>query len=648
MLNRPATWLFTVLAGCSFLDQQSNWSEQLDPSGPCWEVNLVNGLDESDTSELHNLFECLNQSGNFDAFIILDETLETPDRNGNPLGMALIKASNQLPTSGYDVFGITGKLIEIIQTYQSNTDLFLESTVEMIYGTPYHHIDEDFDLDSESALEQGPAVAFIMLASETASVVLDEGQAVPDRIVEIIDSDVGQDGICQLAGLVHTDDAELAGVAERLVPAIADAWIRSNNTANNLWQGDSGNSIRDLLDEARFGQDGSFIHTVQTPLTSILQDSRVQTNTKQVLLDAARNDYLEHLPTQVLYLANVDPHGIPLTSSSSSGISALQAGARLIANSNMELECEVLGFEFEFDNMATSILRELAERDADDVTEGLELISSLLGSRLTQAVAEEIADSGVCPAINRQMLSDLKVINRLQDPAVGDLVIVVHGMLDAVYDQGNYNRLPEVVDILSALHEEGLTPAIDELLRDIGPSPFSQDVSTWIATLNDPNALQVDACPEGAEPYDFDQLWETAADVLTEDASSPLKPIGIHLLQSDRLWTFIDRSSALAVQDDASVHALPDVLVEIVADQNVRDVQTTLLPPINDPNLWEPAMLVVESTAVRDALISPTTTVEGPLPFVARLIRSDTVTVMLQTIELILDSLGSGDDTASP
>lgn len=642
-------WLLTVLAGCSFGDQDSSWEEQLEPSGPCWEVNLVDGLDSSNTDELHSLFQCLNQTGNFDALTGLDDAMDTPDRDGVPLGMTVIELSNNLPTSGYDVFGIAGKLIEIIETYQSDTDLFLESTVEMIYGVPYHHIDESFELGANGALQQGPAVAFIEMMGDIATVVLDEGQDVPDELVAISESSFGQNGICTLAGLVHTDDTELREVAERMVPAIADAWIRSNNTDNNLWNGSTGNSIRDLIEATHITDETSFFDVVRTPMTSILADSRVQEATKQVLLEAAQDGDLAHLPTQVLYLANVDNSGIPLTSSSSTGVSALQAGARLIANSNTELTCEVLGFELEFDNMATAILRELAERDSDDVTEGLELLSSLLGSRLTQAIIEEIADSGVCPAIDRQMLSDLEVINRLQDPAVGNLVVVVHGMLDAVYDQGNYNRLPEVVDLISAVHEEGLSKPIDEVLRDVASTSLSQDISTWIATLNDPSMLEVESCPDGATPYDFDQIWNKAKDfTAASDTDSPLWPIAIHLLQDDKTWNFIDRSSALAIQDEASIHALPKVVVEVFADQNVRDVQSTLLPPINDPNLWKPFLRIAESSSVRDAMIRPSSEVEGPLPFIARLITSDTVTVMLQTIELILDSLRPGDNTSSP
>ena len=518
----------------------------------------------------------------------------------------------------------------------------------MIYGVAYHDIDETFDLGSDEALNQGPAVAMIELMAETSTVILDEGQSVPDELVELTESSFGQDGICTLAGLVHTEDTELREVAEQMVPAAADAWIRSNNTDNNLWAGTTGNSIRDLIEATHITRDTSFFDVVRTPMTSILADFRVQEATKQVLFDAAQAGDLEHLPTQVLYLANVDTTGVPLASSSSTGVSALQAGARLISNSNTELTCEVFGFEIEFDNMATAILQELAERDSDDVTEGLELLSSVLGSRITQTIIEEIADSGICPAVDRQLLADLEVINRLQDPAVGNLVVVVHGMLDAVYDQGNYNRLPEVVDLISAVHEENLAKPIDEVLRDVASTSLSKDIGTWIATLNDPSMLQVDACPDGSTPYDFDQVWNMAQDLAAGDHSTTaLRPVAIHLLESDKFWTFIDRASALAVQDEASIHSLPKVVVEIFADQNVQEVQSTLLPPINEPTFWKPLLRVAESPEVRDALIQPSSKIEGPLPFIARLITSDTVTVMLQTIEVILDSLGSGDDSSS-
>ena len=50
---------------------------------------------------------------------------------------------------------------------------------------------------------------------------------------------------------------------------------------------------------------------------------------------------------------------------------------------------------------------------------------------------------------------------------------------------------------------------------------------------------------------------------------------------------------------------------------------------------------VLESSIV----IALTSEVEGPLPFLARLITTDTVTVMLQTLDLVLDSLGAEESS---
>ena len=61
---------------------------------------------------------------------------------------------------------------------------------------------------------------------------------------------------------------------------------------------------------------------------------------------------------------------------------------------------------------------------------------------------------------------------------------------------------------------------------------------------------------------------------------------------------------------------------------------------VRDPNIWGPSLEVLENPELMAAVTAPTGEHEGPLPFVARLIRSDTVTVMLQTIDLLLDSLG--------
>ena len=65
---------------------------------------------------------------------------------------------------------------------------------------------------------------------------------------------------------------------------------------------------------------------------------------------------------------------------------------------------------------------------------------------------------GALRVLNDDLIDDLIVLERLNDPAVGNLVEVIHGMLDAVYQEGELNRLPETVDLMSVLYAQNLLP----------------------------------------------------------------------------------------------------------------------------------------------------------------------------------------------
>jgi hypothetical protein len=55
----------------------------------------------------------------------------------------------------------------------------------------------------------------------------------------------------------------------------------------------------------------------------------------------------------------------------------------------------------------------------------------------------------------------------------------------------------------------------------------------------------------------------------------------------------------------------------------------------------------MENSEIMDAAGNAGGDTEGPLPFVARLITSEAVTVMLQTVDMLLDSLGGTDEDSS-
>ena len=53
-----------LLFSCQESAEAPRWQDQLAPSGPCWFVQLGDGLSEESTTELHALFDCVNQNGN--------------------------------------------------------------------------------------------------------------------------------------------------------------------------------------------------------------------------------------------------------------------------------------------------------------------------------------------------------------------------------------------------------------------------------------------------------------------------------------------------------------------------------------------------------------------------------------------------------
>jgi hypothetical protein len=117
-----------------------------------------------------------------------------------------------------------------------------------------------------------------------------------------------------------------------------------------------------------------------------------------------------------------------------------------------------------------------------------------------------------------------------------------------------------------------------------------------------------------------------------------------HVLDSEHLWTIVERGSALALEPESHIHDLPALMVDLLTSDDAEENSALLLDALDDPVLWDSSLILLESDAIRDAILHPTDEVQGPLPFMAQLIVSDTVTVMLQTLYLVLDTLGANEN----
>ena len=411
----------------------------LTPSGPCWDINLADGIDETSTDELHDVFACLDRQGNLEALTDVDRAMEAENRSGEPIGLTVAKLTNALPTSGYDLLGLAGKALQPFEDYHEDADLILEAAVESIYGIPYDQVSDEFDLGSPDNLNAGVLVPAITLGSEAASVLLDgvlgplrgRGLDARERPLRCRCMHDGRRGLCRTTTQTHRRWTH--GQSCRSLDSCIEHGER------HLGWGQQ-ELIRDLIDLAAIGEDVGPMDELRPIVRALLADDNVQRNTKIALTQAAAAGHIVHLPVQLQYLADVSASGIPLSSGTAGQVSALQAGARLIHQGNTEVDCRIdipilPDIEFSLGNLSVSILERLAEMDEDAAVDSVGFLGEVLNFGLTQTILDTILSTDVCPVLNDDLIDDLIVLERLNDPAVGNLVEVIHGMLDAVYQE---------------------------------------------------------------------------------------------------------------------------------------------------------------------------------------------------------------------
>lgn len=621
------------------MDPEEHWVDQLSPEGPCWNVNLVDGLDEESTQEIHSLFDCLNKTGNLAPLAEIDEALDQETRFQEPAGLALARLTNALPTSGFDVFGVAGKLLQLMDQFFDDAEVVQAVTVEIIHGVPFSEVDQAVHEPSS-----GLIVPLLGVTQQAATVLLDQGASAHSALVEATDSQLMADAFCSVVGTMQSEDDELSAFTDDLLPNLGSAWILASNSSNDIWPEASGNSVRDLIDFVDFTGESSTFGTAEDDIRSILGDSRVQRSAKDALVDAANAGHFTLLTRQLLHLASVDPDGRGLSGPGAEDISALRAGLRMLDAANDELVCTIplVGYDIELGNLSVEILKELTEMDTDTAVERLDLLGDVLGFGFTQVLADALVSSGACPAFTQQLLNDLRVIERLNDPEVENLVAVVQGLLNAVYVPGGQNRLAETVNIASTLHRSGAMLPMEEALRDLSESDLSSAATTLLLSVIDPSSLNTSACPEGAAPLSFDSLWGYLHDGFSgESEDTGLLEVAAAVRDSPEAWVLLDRAALLAANPDARVQELPRLSIELLTAPSGNEAAAIAKKLVADLELYRAALTLAENQALVASLTEPSGDHGGPLVFLAKLILSDTVTVMLQTINLVLDSLGA-------
>lgn len=615
--------MFAYVLACSTASTRPAWLEQREPSGPCYEANLLDGLSEESTEELHDVFDCLNRQGAFEPLSDAVDAMDAAASSGDPAGVELARFVNE---GEVDLGSVASLGLDAIES--GELSYWSEVFVEVLYGTSYDQVAASVDLRSGAALDDGLVRPMLPSVRFAAKAALDHDLEPTSAFGEALASE----HVAVAVG--RFEELAVQGLFDEVPADLGDAIERSRNADNDRWSGASGDSMRDLAEALvlETGNDGRIaLEHIADPMRAVLADEQVKAGLKSTLIDLDDGGHLRQLPPQLVYLAQVDAEGNALQSGDDSALVAL---LRLVKRGNGSMTCSVdLGvtsLDIEIENLAVRILEQLADQDVNTVEDGVGLLGAILGVPLTEELMLLIADSGLCDRFDRQMVEDIQAIDRFNDAATSDLLRALLWTLQA-FHHVDESKIPELVDVLATARTFNADRPLEELLRDIGTSALVYDFVDVLAELRP----------------DFDTLWDAveAAFSIRSDGRSGVEqvaPVLQAMLVQDGTWHTLGNAATLLQRGDARSAELLARLPGLV--QEDLPVLTGAGEALQIEAVTDPALRVIETPEVIDALGRAELATEGPLPFLGRLVVGGTLSEILELLQWSLDLLG-GDES---
>ncbi len=630
-------WVLVAL-GCA---SQPSWRDQLAADSPCYRVVLNDGLDEESTDELNDLYGCLNATGNFDSLQLTMSSLESTSPDGVPAGIEVARLVNHLPNADVDVFGLAGTAVDLLQAEDRPIDEILDVVLEIDYGVPAARVrEEGFDLNDSAALEAGLLIPLREDLPIYAQILREEALYV--RIGDTLASPELPRIASFAAQVLDTSDPDVSGAIERLPQDLGSAVFATRNTSNNQWSGATDDSLRDvatvlLVNEAQLMKD------LAPSANAILGDEQLRNALADRLISWHDRGQLQPLLSEVALLASVDTDGNSLQDGEDS---ALYAFLRLLHDANRPMSCSldlwVTDLNVDLGNVAVFILETIADFDPGAAQTGLGLLGGILGWDISQGLANTIADSGVCPVITTQMVSDLQVIDVMSESRFDHLMLVFVEAMDTLEaGGGNDSRVDAVADLTEVLIDHGAVHPVEELVRDVDGEPLVDDVLTLVPVLDDPEAFGLDS-----DAYTLRELLEVASGLFAEDngelSFEPWLPLIGPLVDRDALWVTLGRAATLLDDEQSQLSRIVAILPPLLAVDPELESAQGLAPLLGDPELAEPLLRVVETDGVADALLATEGTAEFPEPplaFLGRMMVGGTLDDLLGMIDRVFSAL---------
>lgn len=643
-----------MLAACGSRPDAADWTSVPTPTGPCYAVNLADGLSEVDSVELGLLFDCLDQDGSLAPFAGVFGALGVPAADGLPAGAQVGRLWNTLPGAlDFDLVALLGEAQALLAEDPPLLAPLLELAVESLYGQAYGAVVAAGTPADASTLDRGLVTPLIPVVADAADAVRVDGPAIPRLVADALVSPTTDDALCTLQAIATTDDPAVQAVTATVLPHLGAAIDATRSPANDRWPGATGDSAQDLV-RAIAGAtlaDGTSLRVAAAPtLEALLADPALAERLRLALLDAEAGGHLAPLAAQLGWMATVNAGGAPLSAGEDSALHAL---LRLLAQANQPFSCAVdLGFttlEADLGNLSVTLLRTLAAQDPAAAVFATALLGEALGWGLTESTLSLIAGTGLCPVLDDQLVADLPALDRFNDPPAGDLVVVLLNVLDAfITESPSTDRLPALVDALDLVYSAGLVPPLEELLRDAGGSPFLRDILLVLPVVLDSSRLGTPAdCAPGAAPLAWSDAFALLSRALRDGPDGPaavatLGPVLDVVLAAPGTWVAVGNAAPLLQASGARLQSLPALSARLLARAEPdASARATLAALIEDPALREPTLLLLGHRPLGAALAASTADAPGPLPFAARLVTSGTLTRLLTHLDALLRALGA-------
>jgi hypothetical protein len=625
-----------LLAGCDFFASGPSWQDQLEPAGPCYAFNFADGVDVASNNELHAIFACLNSQGMLNAFVPADAALDVATRSGS-VGSGLVGLLDAAgKTRSVSAGGLLAGALKLFDDREGSEEL-LELILEVAYGAAVTDLGNGVTVNSSVSLHDGLLLPVVESMAAAATLLLDDDLALGDSLGAALRSEEAPRWVWSLALAPVAPDAGLAALAADWPLVLAEIIEETEDASNNRHSGGTGNSLRDAA-SALF--DGNALPDIVSAAGPLLGDEHTRDALARWVEEEDDAGRWEDLDDGLLYLARVDRDGGSLSDGEDSALVSL---VRLLHDANQPVDCRidlfVTDIHWSLGNLAVAILEVLAGIDADTAAGGVDILGNALGYPLTDAILETIADSGVCPVIDAQLVADLESLDRLSDPPAEDLLLSLLGLLQASDD-----HIEAVADLATSLHAAGLVEPLEELLFDLATRFPADRLLLAVPSLLDPDGRQASsAFPAGIRPVDVHVLATLLLAVTDSEHWEVVEPVLGSVIRNANTWEAVGNAPRLLTRADTVTGRLLPLLAERIAAEPELPWLPAAADYVEDPGVFSSALVLLEVQPLRAALLDTALLAPGPVPWLASLYVGGTVDKLWDTFALFRPLLGDPD-----